>query len=187
MRRRCHHCGARFYGVHRRRFAETCPHCGYPLGRRHARRMERGLRAPQRSQRLDARPSRRLPRPNMLTDGQGAAREEAGTADERDGVHARGEEAKGEDRPWDAIPCFRSGRRCGWRLVGCGGSKGAGGGNSEAGGSPSSSSSIAYKLASVDTGGRLDPGDPIIAEYGDALDSCSRSARTAAIFSPSTR
>ena len=62
-------------------------------------------------------------------------------------------------------------------LVGCGGSNGAGGGNSEAGGSPSSSSSIEYKLASVDTGGRLDPGDPIIAEYGDALDSLQQKCK----------
>jgi hypothetical protein len=54
-------------------------------------------------------------------------------------------------------------------FVGCGGSSGTGGGNGQSDGS--ASSSIEYKLASVDTGARLNPGDPIIAEYGDALDS----------------
>jgi hypothetical protein len=61
-------------------------------------------------------------------------------------------------------------------LVGCGGgSNGTGGGNAQSGGS--ASSSIEYKLASVDTGGRLNPGDPIIAEYGDALDSLQQKCK----------
>lgn len=41
MKRRCHHCDASFYGVHRRRFTEACPNCGYPMRRRGARRIER--------------------------------------------------------------------------------------------------------------------------------------------------
>jgi hypothetical protein len=59
--------------------------------------------------------------------------------------------------------------------VGCGGSSGTGGGNGPSGGS--ASSSIEYKLASVDTGARLNPGDPIIAEYGDALDSLQQKCK----------
>jgi hypothetical protein len=60
-------------------------------------------------------------------------------------------------------------------FVGCGGSSGTGGGNGQSGGS--ASSSIEYKLASVDTGARLNPGDPIIAEYGDALDSLQQKCK----------
>jgi hypothetical protein len=60
-------------------------------------------------------------------------------------------------------------------FVGCGGSSGTGGGNGPSGGS--ASSSIEYKLASVDTGARLNPGDPIIAEYGDALDSLQQKCK----------
>jgi hypothetical protein len=60
-------------------------------------------------------------------------------------------------------------------LAACGSSSGTGGGNGQSGGS--TSSSIEYKLASVDTGGRLNPGDPIIAEYGDALDSLQQKCK----------
>jgi hypothetical protein len=60
-------------------------------------------------------------------------------------------------------------------FVGCGGSSGTGGGNGQSGGS--ASSSIEYRLASVDTGARLNPGDPIIAEYGDALDSLQQKCK----------
>jgi hypothetical protein len=60
-------------------------------------------------------------------------------------------------------------------LVGCGGaSNGKGEGNGQSGGS---ASSVKYKLASRDTGARLSPGDPIIAEYGDALDSLQQKCK----------